>query len=119
MVYLAQCLFFGLESFRFFAARISEAKKIRWTVHRMPFATGGSRARNRERKTREVIRVGTCTEDLLTREVMNASRVGRGGRFSVGIVAGGVEGGVGRPFWGAGSSHLITNDACFARCWIM
>lgn len=95
-MYLAQCLFFGLESLRFFAARISEARKIRWTVHRIPFATGGSLARNLERKTREDIRVGTCTEDLLTMDVMKASRVGRGGRVSVWTLDGGVEGGVGR-----------------------
>jgi hypothetical protein len=90
-------------------------------VHRSPFATGGSRARNRERKTSEVIRVGTCTEDLLTREVMKASRLGRGGRCSAEATAGGVEGGVGRELGSAdvGSSHRMTSEACFARCWIM
>jgi hypothetical protein len=44
LVYLAQCLFLGLESFKFLAARIREARKMRCTVHRMPLATGGSRA---------------------------------------------------------------------------
>ena len=41
-VYRAQCLFFGEESFRFFAAKINEAKKIRCTVHFMPLATAGN-----------------------------------------------------------------------------
>src|ERR1700761_5748469 len=63
VVYLAQCLFFGLESFRFLAARIREARKMRWTVHRIPLATGGSLDRSRVRYTRELIKVGTCTED--------------------------------------------------------
>ena len=49
LVYLAQCLFFGLESFRFFAARMSEARNIRCTVHFIPFATCGNRSRRRAR----------------------------------------------------------------------
>ena len=97
-----------------------DARKIRWTVQRMPFATGGRRARSLARKTNELIKVGTWTEDLLTREVMKASRLGREGSTSVRSV-GGVEGGVGRVELTecAGSSHLITCDACFAKCWIM
>lgn len=39
----AQCLFFGDESFRFFAARMRDARKMRCAVHFMPLATGGSR----------------------------------------------------------------------------
>jgi len=48
-VYRAQCLFFGDESLRFFAARMSAAKNILWTVHRMPLATAGSRDLRRAR----------------------------------------------------------------------
>jgi hypothetical protein len=79
LVYLAQCLFFGLESFRFFAARMRQARKMRWTVHRMPFATGGSRDRSRAKYTSEVIKVGTWTRDLSTSDWMNASSEGNGG----------------------------------------
>ena len=65
--------------------------------------------------------MGTCTEDLFTRDVMKASRLGREGRVSTTPRAGGVEGGVGSESCCAerGSSHLMTSDDCFARCWIM
>jgi hypothetical protein len=79
LVYLAQCLFLGLESFRFFAARMRQARKMRWTVHRMPLATGGSRDRRRAKYTSAVIKVGTCTRDLSTSDWMNASSEGNGG----------------------------------------
>jgi len=121
LVYLAQCLFFGLESFKFFAARIREARKMRCTVHRIPFATGGRRDRSRAKYTSDVIKVGTWTRDLSTRDWMNASREGKGGWLTSGSEydRGGVEGGVrGIPLefgWGTGSSHRITNDACLAR----
>lgn len=41
-VYRAQCLFLGEESFKFLAAKMSVARKILCTVHRIPFATVGS-----------------------------------------------------------------------------
>ncbi len=96
LVYLAQCLFFGLESFKFLAARMREARKMRWTVHRMPFATGGSLDRRRVRYTSEVINVGTCTCDLSTSDWMKDSREGNGGWLSSDTECdrGGVDGGV-------------------------
>lgn len=84
---------------------------MRWTVQRMPLATGGRRDRRRSRYTRDVIRVGTCTEDLLTIEVMKASREGNRGCGKSSWVAGGVEGGVGGislEGGSAGSSHRMT-----------
>jgi hypothetical protein len=39
--YFAQCLFLGELSFRYFAARINEARKILWLEQRMPLAMGG------------------------------------------------------------------------------
>ena len=121
LVYLAQCLFFGLESFKFFAARMRQARKMRCTVHRMPFATGGSRDRSRAKYTSEVIRVGTCTNERSTRDWIKASREGR----CVWLTSrsecdrGGVEGGVrGIPLavgLNTGSSQRMTNDACRAR----
>jgi hypothetical protein len=36
-------LFFGLLSFKYLAARISAAKKIRWVVHLRPLAMGCKR----------------------------------------------------------------------------
>lgn len=96
-VYLAQCLFLGLESLRFFAARIRLAKKMRCTVQRMPLATGGSRERRRSRKTRDAMRVGTCTWERVTMEAMNVSTEGSEGTplLSRASSVGGVLGGVG------------------------
>lgn len=125
LVYLAQCLFFGLESFRFFAARMRQARKMRWTVQRMPFATGGSRDRRRARYTSEDISVGTCTNDRSTRDWMKASREGSGDWPTSGseFDRGGVEGGVrGIPLevgLKTGSSQRMTSEACLARCLII
>ena len=47
--YRAQCLFLGELSFRFLAARMREARKMRWTVQRIPLATGGNLCCNLER----------------------------------------------------------------------
>lgn len=95
-VYRAQCLFFGEESLRFLAARISEAKKIRWAVHFIPFATGGRRCWSLPRYTREVISVGTCTWDRSTSVVMNSSNDGSAGSaWERAASCGGVVGGVG------------------------
>ena len=58
---------------------MSEARKMRWTVHRMPLATGGRRDCSLDKYTRDVMSVGTWTEDLVTRDVIKASREGRGG----------------------------------------
>lgn len=96
-MYLAQCLFLGLESLRFFAARIRLARKMRCTVQRMPLATGGRRARRRSRKTREAIRVGTWTWERVTMEAIKVSTEGSGGMplLSRASSEGGVLGGVG------------------------
>lgn len=91
-------------------------------VHRIPLATGGSRAFKRSRYTSEVMSVGTWTDDLLTKEAMKASRLGKGATFSGWAGSeGGVEGGVGREECDdeAGGSQRMTCAACFARCWIM
>lgn len=77
----------------------------------MPLATGGSRDRSRSRYTREVIRVGTCTEDLLTIEVIKASREGNRGWGNSSWAGGGVDGGVGGISLegsSCGSSHRMT-----------
>lgn len=59
LVYSAQCLFLGEESFRNFAERIKAARNIRCTVHLNPFATGGSFCFNLSRYTNVVMSVGT------------------------------------------------------------
>lgn len=91
-------------------------------VHRIPLATGGKRALSLSRYTSEVIRVGTWTELLLTRDWMKASILGKGVTFSGWAGSdGGVDGGVGSEVCDdeGGCSHRMTCDACFARCWIM
>ena len=60
------------------------------------------------------MRVGTCTEDLSTRDVMNSSTVGRGA--SKYEPAGGVVGGVGgRSSALDGVSQRMTSDALVAK----
>lgn len=60
-VYLVQCLFMGLESFKDLAARINEAKKILWRVVSMPTALPGRMFLNLVKYTKEAMRVGVWT----------------------------------------------------------
>ena len=99
---------------RYLAARIKAARKILWVVHGRPLATFGRRLRSRARYTRDVMRVGTCTFDFLTKELMKRSREGRfvnGDGFADSEV--GVTGGEGGNAEDA--SHWMTSEAFCAK----
>jgi hypothetical protein len=99
--------------FKYFAATINVARKTRWRVQCIPFATLGRRVLRRSRYTRVQRRVGTWTLDFSTRMLMKVSSEGMGefvSRVEGKLLLVGVAGGEGRQADGGGP-HWMTSTA--------